>query len=199
MEINNYNQILDHLHFESEDDFYFLQILKRRKDNPNLIVDVLVINTMYINSKEHLALLWGEIVSICKITNSRAYINLNKRSFEDLSLKVMKRMLDQMINKDYRNMAHAFATTAGKHHAEIDKKWIVDIDGEEVKSLPRYLELINICEPMGAKIIDTIPTPNGLHIICNPFNIQEFEKKVLTKTDIHKNNPTILYYLKKDE
>ena len=33
--IDNFEQITSILNFESEDDFYFLQIIQRKKDNPD--------------------------------------------------------------------------------------------------------------------------------------------------------------------
>ena len=46
------------------------------------------------------------------------------------------------------------------------------------------MQLVNI--PILAKV----PAVNGVHFITNPFNIKE----VFITQDIHKNNPTLLYY-----
>jgi len=59
------------------------------------------------------------------------------------------------------------------------------------------------CPPItgGRKIFSFIPTPNGLHIISPPFDLNKFKdlvsKHKLPLPDIHKNNPTILCYNKK--
>ena len=46
----------------------------------------------------------------------------------------------------------------------------------------------------GSNILGYIPTKNGWHIICEPFNTKLIEPFQATHAfDIHKNNPTILY------
>ncbi len=58
------------------------------------------------------------------------------------------------------------------------------------------------CPPItgGREIFSFIPTPNGTHIISPPFDLSKFKDFVdrhkLPMPDIHKNNPTILYYNK---
>jgi hypothetical protein len=37
----------------------------------------------------------------------------------------------------------------------------------------------------------TIPTKNGIHVICRPFNLAKF--RVDYAIDVHKDNPSILY------
>ena len=38
-----------------------------------------------------------------------------------------------------------------------------------------------------------LPTANGVHFITKPFDLQRF-KEIYPNTDVHKNNPTLLYY-----
>lgn len=52
----------------------------------------------------------------------------------------------------------------------------------EIESLP----------PDGTKLIKTISTQNGKHIITKPFRLDAF-KKTFPDIDVHKNNPTVLY------
>ena len=40
--------------------------------------------------------------------------------------------------------------------------------------------------------IYSIPTKNGLHLICRPFNSAKFCHKY-PEVDVHKDNPTILF------
>ena len=39
---------------------------------------------------------------------------------------------------------------------------------------------------------------NGIHVITDPFDLEQFKQKVaianLDNIDIHKDNPTVLYY-----
>ena len=48
------NHIKDLLVFESADDFYFLQILQRKKENPQLGSNSRVIKNYYITSTQYL-------------------------------------------------------------------------------------------------------------------------------------------------
>lgn len=47
-------------------------------------------------------------------------------------------------------------------------------------------------QPIGNKFKAVIPSKNGFHIICNPFNIQDFAKFEYP-VEIHKDNPTNLF------
>ena len=61
----------------------------------------------------------------------------------------------------------------------------------------RIEKLINGLQPIGEKLIGTIPTVNGFHMITRPFNLAEFRKYMELQgdvPDIHKDNPTLLYY-----
>jgi len=52
--IDNLDKIKPLLNFESEDDFYYLQILQRKKENPELGSNSRVIKNYYIKSVEEL-------------------------------------------------------------------------------------------------------------------------------------------------
>jgi hypothetical protein len=47
-------------------------------------------------------------------------------------------------------------------------------------------------DPIGSKIVSTVPTKSGYHLITLPFNVQKFREK-FPDIDVHRNNPTILY------
>jgi hypothetical protein len=63
---------------------------------------------------------------------------------------------------------------------------------EEIKSA------INQCEPLGDKIVATIPTLHGYHLISKPFNKMRFRQFYNKELDVHDNNPTVLYICKSD-
>ena len=48
-------------------------------------------------------------------------------------------------------------------------------------------------EPFGQKVVACLPTKNGYHLITNPFRLDKF-KEMYPNIDIHKNNPTLLYF-----
>ena len=95
------------------------------------------------------------------------------------------------MNEDYKSVRSAYNSACGQFVKETDKKWIIDIDNRDYNIKELIDDLYDI-DPIGGKAIMTLDTPNGLHIISSPFNIQQF-REVYPDIDIHKNNPTILY------
>jgi len=90
--IDNFDLIRPMLKFESEDDFYFVQILQRKKDNPNGVNgsnnSSRLIKAYYLNSVEHLDLFKDEMIFFANHFNARVGINLNKRSYEKTAFYV---------------------------------------------------------------------------------------------------------------
>ena len=188
--INNTKQIVELLKFRSEDDFYHLQIIKRKKENPEIGSNNYVIRSYCIRSKEQLDRKAEEISKICLDHNARAYINLNVRSFEKMAFHTLKKVADQIMNKDYASVRTAFESVCGMYGTSRDKSWVVDIDLPEVD--PAMMAFINTCDPIGeSKIIAKIQTKNGWHLITKPFNMATFATKY-PEIEIHKNNPTIM-------
>ena len=84
--IDVFNQIKDLITFESDDDFYFLQILQRKKDNPHIGSNSRVIKNYYIGSIEYLEDKYDEIKSVCDQFNARASLRLNKSSYRKVAI-----------------------------------------------------------------------------------------------------------------
>jgi len=188
--INNIEIIKYLLKFDSPDEFYFLQIIKRKKDNPEIGSNSWIIKTYYIISSEHLENLMPEIISLCNFHNARACINLNVRSFEKIAFHTMKKISDIIMNRDFKSVRSAYDSVCGEFGSGKNKKWLIDIDNNDEELDRRIQENINKCPPDGMKIVASIPTKNGHHLITLPFDLREFK---FTDLDIHKNNPTILY------
>ncbi len=193
--IHNIEIIKPLLRFSSEDDFYHLQILKRKKEHPELGSNSYVVKTYYVSSIEYLETKFPEIVALCNFHNARACINLNVRSFESLAFQMLKKVTDQIINKDFKSVRKAYESVAGEFGTGRDKTWIIDIDYDDHITTDYINEMksfINSQLPQGDKILDTIPTKNGVHLITSPFRLDTF-KQAYPNIDVHKNNPTILY------
>ena len=198
--IDNFEQISELLSWEDSNDFYFVQILKRKKENPELSSNSYVVKTYYITSLDNLNFYKEEMKMLAKFHNARVYINLNKRNFEKCSLQTARIILDQIANKDYKSSRKAFNTICGKYSSDTDKKWIIDVDDNSSKKFYDWLkEELDKLQPIGPKFITHIDTKNGYHIISKPFNLAEFNElfrdKQELKPDVHKQNPTILYML----
>jgi len=189
--INNINLIKPLLNFDNDDIFYHLQILKRKKEHPELGSNSYTIKTYYIKSIEGLENQMGEIECLCNFHNARAYINLNPRSFEKTAFHTLKKITDTIMNKDYKSVRKAYNSVCGEYsNGNKDKKWIIDCDDFKLYELKPIMDFIDTLQPLGVKSEGIIPTKNGYHLITKPFNVEEFKK--LYNLEIHKNNGTIL-------
>jgi hypothetical protein len=188
--INNIQLILPFLKFESKDDFYYLQILQRKKENPQLGSNSRVIKNYYITSEQYLLDKYDEIKKLCEVFNARAMIRLNKRSFEKVGFKCMTNLANTMMNKEYSFVKASYDRACGLSHNDSEKKWILDVDfalkSQHVESMKKQLYQY---EPVGEKILSIIPSKSGYHIIIKPCDLRNFNSTI----DKHKDNPTNLY------
>lgn len=199
--MNNFDLIRNMLSFPDENAFYFLQILKRRKDNPDLGKDMIHIADYYIYSLEQFDGLRQRIIDQCDTENARAYFRLNRRDAKKISMQVLKRTVDYIVSENYRAVKNVFASCAGEFHSDPDKTWIVDIDNVSIETFNHSEEQKKIRQLVYDLQIDTgkepimnfIPTKGGIHIITRPFNLNKF-KTQYPEIDVHKENPTCLYF-----
>lgn len=205
MTVNNYNIIKQFLTFESEDDYYLLQVIKRRKENPEMEVGERILRTVYVTSLEKLDKMWEDLTTLAEQNNARVYINLNVKSMKKTSMLVMKELAGRVMDDNFKGVYHIFDSAAGQCGATRDKKWIVDLDEKDAEfDFVNYVGIltkyIDKCEPNKQHVLEKITTLNGVHLITNPFNINELreilEERGLHCPDIHKNNPTLLYFKK---
>ncbi|OQX98621.1 MAG: hypothetical protein B6I24_04880 [Bacteroidetes bacterium 4572_128] len=197
--INNLEQIKEIIVFENKDAFYHLQIIKRKKEHPELGSNNMIVKTYYIQNIEYLEMKMPEIIFLCNYHNARAGINLNKRSFEKLAFQMLKKVTDCILNKNYKAVRKSYESVCGQFSNEKDKKWIIDIDIKDLDFCKKLeSELIKL-EPFGQKVKSIIETKKGYHLITSPFNVQKYNQMLIwqsgifEKPEIHKNNPTILY------
>lgn len=201
--MDNIEKILPFLQFDSEDDFYYLQILQRKKENPQLGSNSRVIKNYYITSQQYLLDRYDEIKSLCDLFNARASIRLNRRSFEKVGFKALENIAHTMQNREYRHLMKSYDRACGLLNNEKVKRWIVDVDKDDVIWLEQILNSINSCVPYQQSPIIHIPSKTGIHLITSPFNIQQFKlfftaelreyKMEYREIEIHKDNPTNLY------
>lgn len=119
--VDNLDKILPLLKFESEDDFYYLQILQRKKENPQLGSNSRVIKNYYIKSEQHLINRYEEIKKLCEVFNARASIRLNKRSFEKVGFKTMVNLSNTIMNKEYKFLPKSYDRACGLGHNDKEK------------------------------------------------------------------------------
>lgn len=195
--IDNIQQIKSLLHFEEPGDFYMLYVFKRKKDQPEHERDnhqsVRTIKTYCIESIDHLDRRYDEIKQLCEMFKARAYIHVQKQNHRDVSLEMMM-SLAQRIKNGQPNQKGLFDSVVGQIKTQ-EKRWIVDVDTKDFKTLVQVGDYIDTLRPKGNKVITTIPTKSGYHLITERFDVMEFAKKY-PDIDIQKKNPTLLYYPK---
>jgi hypothetical protein len=193
--INNLELIKPLLNFEKAGDFYMLYVFKRKKDQPEGERDnhqsVRTIKTYCIESIDHLDRRYDEIIQMCEMFKARAYIHIQKQNHFDVSLSMMVDLAQRIQNGNH-NQKGLFDSVVGQIKTQ-EKRWIVDIDTKDFKTLVEVGEFIDNLRPIGNKVITTIPTKNGFHLITERFDVKTFSEKY-PNIDIQKKNPTLLYY-----
>ena len=201
MEINNFDLILDQLSFNNRDEFYFVQVIQRRKDgNEGLHVrsGYRLIKSYYIYSKQELIDLKDRIIELCRNNNARAYINPNVRNAKEVALECIKKYADLVLNDNSFMGINIWDSSCGCTRARGYKAlWIIDVDNLE--HLETIKTIINSCQGApGERIKYVVPTVHGCHLITYGFNREEFNNRLreteVGYVDVHKDNPTLLYY-----
>lgn len=225
MIIDNFWLIKTLLDFKDMDDFYFLQIIQRKKDGNDVQSannGYRTIKTYYIRSLEDFERRKDAIIQLCEQNNARAYINLNVRNAREVALVAAKAYIDLVrenrCSQGHRVYDHVCGITP---KMGVKKKRIVDIDGLTDDEVDLICEKICKCRSaypmentdadMYDNIIARIPTAHGVHIITHGFDVGRFRdilertialdltnKQIKEITDIKKDNPTLLYFNKKE-
>lgn len=196
--INNFNLITPW--FENlldQGDFYFVQIIQRKKEcdissNYNVIKDYHFFDKEYFLSKRN------EIITLCKTFNARAYFWINPRNCKEVQYEILREIIESL-EQNTHNLFKCVSRAIGrKRNNKYQAKWILDFDTKDWSIINKYLDLVKECRPEGEKIKYDLPTVNGIHIITTPFDIEQFKQKLaiaqLPNINIHKDNPTVLYY-----
>ena len=184
-----------------EDEFYFLQILVRGKDghhvsgnNKNRLVKYYT-----ITSPEQLFSLKNEILAICHVDNARAYIHPTKRNAKEVANLAIENAVHTFVSQNWIGFKSMYSTACGQSFVKGDKKFIVDLDDihEGDPILDEIRKKLYSYRGHGGensdKVFMTVPTKSGVHLVTWPFDIGQFSKD-FPGIDIHKNNPTLLYF-----
>ena len=196
--IDNFEQIRSILKFE-DDYFYFIQIIQRKKEHPEVGANNRIIRSYMISSEEKFDKNGPEIVQMCEMFNARAYIHLNRRKWSKVALECLRHNAELIANGQHEGIKSSLETIVGRNNSEPreSKTWIIDVDLNDYNVLNKIGTILNNIKPIeDDKWIETIPTKNGYHMITKPFNRAEFNKYMQLQgdvPDVHTDNPTILY------
>ena len=205
MKINNFDIIQPLLEF-GKDTYYFVQIIRRKKDlgNENMDVKEIGLWQKFIEKPDSLDILKQEIQELCTVYNARAYIELNPRSLEKWSIELTKKLVDRIYLQDYTSvhrLPFRVALSEGPIKTRglslIDRRrWLLDVD--EKTDIPVVNKWI---KEMGIKEVANIPTLSGAHIIVESFNYKRAGLKLGGKVNIENASfilsptaNTLLYY-----
>ncbi len=111
--IDNFDIISRLLNFKSEDDFYFCQIIKRRKDNPDLPRSEKLIKDYYLKEGD-LEKCRDNIINTCELNNARAYFRLNKRNYKHVAYQMNVKLAKYLAEKQYKACEHLFRVCRGQ-------------------------------------------------------------------------------------
>ena len=205
--VDNFKLIRDYLKFESEDDFYFLQILQRKKDGPGPNgIKVTgtnnksrAIKSYYISSVEYLDKIEGEVKHLCEYFNARAMIILSRKSYKETALLEMVQVSSMIMSGQYVNVKSSYNSSCAKSKS-LDKYFLIDIDEEDLEHkefIKNYIQNEARCNDVeyGKRILLELPTKHGCHLITTPFDVNGL-LKVYSKNIhefVHKDGPTVLY------
>ncbi|HYD90815.1 MAG TPA: hypothetical protein VEA37_04925, partial [Flavobacterium sp.] len=110
--IDNFNLLEPLLEYNSADTFYYLQILQRKKDKPTK-KSVKVIDNIFLTAEKSLRYYEPRIREMCTFFSARAYLRLNRRSFNKVALLMNKRLAELLMDEKYALAKKAFSWAAG--------------------------------------------------------------------------------------
>lgn len=197
--IDNLSIIKENLTFESEGDFYIVEILQRGKDfgkSQNRMI-----KTYYVYSIQYLDNHYDEIKKLCDVFNARAYISVNAKNDNEIGLPLITEISKTLQSKQTHKLKRLYKSVAVKSTSK-NKRFIVDVDTLDIEYQKSVAEIINHCHDTKSIIKYTVPTRNGIHYVTIGFNVEKFKQLLsalnenyddIPSVDVHKNNPTILY------
>jgi hypothetical protein len=186
-----------------QDEFIFVQIFQRRKDNPDLELSVKRLKSYSFYSWEELEKQIPRIEEICDLSNARAYIRLNKQNAVDVSLRCITEMAENLRKGNASNNKGVWDSVSGQ--AGSKDWWVLDLDTEHLHlKLDIANELSWSYEERKNKLFGEIiyfnETKSGVHVICKPFDTRildkynkELSSKGIQTIQIQRDANTILY------
>ena len=178
-------------------DFFFVQVIQRKKEcnigsNNNVIKDYGFFDKeTFLDKKD-------EIITLCKTFNARAYFWVNPRNCKEVQYEIIREALEAIELGTHKLFKCVSRALGRKRCNKYKSKWILDFDTKDWNLINKYLEIVYKCRPDDIKVNTFIKTINGIHAITDPFDLGQFKQELaiakLDNIDIHKDNPTILYY-----
>lgn len=188
------------------DKYYVIELMRRGKDNPDMPAANYHFRNYYIYSWHDYEKYEQEIKDICTLLKMRAYSSVNYKLMSQVALDTLAESARRIAAHDYKKFYNIFESASGKFVERDNSLWVVDIDGGvtavELNAIRAY---INTMESKHKdNIVYTMPTKSGVHLICHPFNLNQFYQNFnigypyiaqwsRNIPDVKKNHLTLLY------
>ena len=169
--------------------FYFFQIINRRKQSWNN--KVRCIKSYFIDSKEYLDKKRDEMTAIADLMWCRVYVHPARRSKEQIWLRLIGYVADCVSTKTVEKLSRCYETVCWRS-LWVEKRWIVDVDSKNELVIEDTVEHIKTLRPfLKDEDIFINRTVNWYHVITKKwFDLSKFD----LGWDVHKNNPTVIYW-----
>jgi hypothetical protein len=195
--VNNIEIIKPHLIFPNERSFYFIQIIKRKKENPEMTGYSLPVESFYIFSTEQLDRVMPHIIEKCEQNRARAYIKMNTLDMQSVALETISVLTQEIRKENWKHISKALNSACGicgKQNGT-EKLYLIDIDTKDINYINEVKNCINSLEPFDKpeKVKMIVPTRNGVHFLSSGFNMQKFRQQY-QNIDVHSDGITLLYY-----
>lgn len=168
-EIDNFDKVANVLNLSDPDEFYFVQIIRRQKDNPHAGVKYAEYPKHWnVRTGSELQAIKDEVKSICNTYNARAYIRLNPRKKSMANARAQEIIKQSLKHKQKITYDEAFAMASGhsfktRQHTKDFPVTMIDIDTTDPKVHKQVLDQL---KKAGINILLTYETLNGgLHIV----------------------------------
>jgi hypothetical protein len=198
MVVDNFDNLVDYFDLlKSKEDFYYIQVIQRKKDGHKK--SERIVKNFYIYSKEEFLKKKDYIIELCNQHNARAYFWINPRNARKIALECIKSYADLIAQGDCTKGYKVWDKKCGANPAPgYERRWIVDIDSKDVDFYMQIWKTIDQCRGRG--VYDVIPTLQGYHLITGRFDLRHFKQLCqimkVDPIDVHEDNPTLLYYAK---
>ena len=141
--VDNFDRIGEIMDFDDENTFYWVQIIKRRKDNPELDDDYTQYGSYCFYSYESLLKAKDDLIKTSHAHNDRIVLWVNRRDIKELGLHMAQITLEYIQSKQYKELNRSFENTCGNNKKkDVDAYYIVDVDSKDPPILNKSQNLI---------------------------------------------------------
>lgn len=205
--IDNVNKLRHFLRFDKDRPVaYCVQIIKRRKENPSMQKGEKQIKVYFLYSIDDFDNLVPYIKEKCVQHNARAYIDLNARDCNYWASQMHCVIAHYHQKGDFKSLPKAHMKAFAQTPIVGTKLWVIDLDrGDEsegqtfeqyVQGVKKEIFSLQKETKKSEHVLQEIPTTNGMHLICSPFNRKKFSDLGFQNLVKEKPKPlTVLYQM----